>query len=142
MAETSTKPYLIRAIFEWCIDNGYTPYLSVVVDKLTRVPMEYVKEGKIVLNLSPSATHGMMMDNGWIRFAARFNGVSRQIEVPVAAVAGIFARENGEGLGFDVSAIRDDTVAADPAATSDTGVQPDKDPPPSKPGRAKLQVVK
>ncbi len=141
MADTSTKPYLIRAIFEWCIDNGYTPYLSVVVDPLTRVPMEYVKDGKIVLNLSPSATHGMVMDNGWIRFAARFNGVSRQIEVPVGAVAGIFARENGEGLGFEVVATPQDAAAAKPA-TPDTGVQPDKDPPPSKPGRAKLQVVK
>ncbi|HET9112920.1 MAG TPA: ClpXP protease specificity-enhancing factor [Burkholderiales bacterium] len=136
MTETSTKPYLIRAIFEWCIDHGYTPHLSVVVDSFTRVPMEYVKEGKIVLNLSPSATHGMQMDNVWIRFAARFNGVSRQIEVPIGAVAGIFARENGEGLGFEVT-----PTSADAAAASDT-VPPDDDPTPPKSNRARLQIVK
>lgn len=137
MAETSTKPYLIRAIFEWCIDNGHTPHLSVVVDKFTRVPMEYVKEGKIVLNLSPGATHGMVMDNAWIQFAARFNGVSRQIEVPIGAVAGIFARENGEGLGFEVVPTADGS-----AATSSTAPSPDEDPTPPKPTRAKLQIVK
>ena len=98
--------------------------------------MEYVKEGKIVLNLSPSATHGMQMDNVWIRFAARFNGVSRQIEVPIGAVAGIFARENGEGLGFEVT-----PTSADAAAASDT-VPPDDDPTPSKSNRARLQIVK
>ncbi|MHB1677934.1 MAG: ClpXP protease specificity-enhancing factor [Sulfuriferula sp.] len=137
MTETSTKPYLLRAIFEWCIDNGYTPHLSVVVDKDTRVPMEYVKEGKIVLNLSPGATHGMVMDNQWIQFAARFNGVSRQIEVPIGAVAGIFARENGEGLGFDVSVqVNDAYVASTPSFS------PDEDPTPPKPSRAKLQIVK
>ena len=140
MGETTTKPYLIRAIFDWCIDNGYTPHISVVIDKHTRVPMEYVKEGQIVLNLSPSATHGMVMDNHWIQFAARFNGVSRQIEVPIGAVAGIFARENGEGLGFDVIAPSDDT-AATPAAPVVT-TPPEEDPPPSKPTKAKLQIVK
>lgn len=103
MSELGTKPYLLRAIFEWCVDSGYTPYLSVVVDANTRVPMEYVKDGNIVLNLSPSATHGLLIDNQWVRFSARFNGVSRQLEIPIAAVVGIFARENGEGLGFEVS---------------------------------------
>jgi stringent starvation protein B len=92
MSGLGTKPYLLRAIFEWCVDSGYTPYLSVVVDANTRVPMEYVKEGNIVLNLSPSATHGLLIDNQWVRFSARFNGVSRQLEIPIAAVAGIFAR--------------------------------------------------
>ncbi len=137
MVETSTKPYLIRAIYEWCTDNGYTPHLSVVVDKQTRVPMEYVKEGKIVLNLAPHATHGMVMDNHWIQFAARFNGVSRQIEVPIGAVAGIFARENGEGLGFEVSLAADDDAAGSTKPTIS-----DDEPTPPKPGRAKLQIVK
>lgn len=137
MVDNSTKPYLLRAIYEWCVDNDYTPHLSVVVDSHTRVPMEYVKDGKIVLNLAPSATHGMVMDNQWIQFAARFNGISRQIEVPIGAVAGIFARENGEGLGFEVSA-----EVAPERLQSTKSVAPDEDPTPPKPGRAKLQIVK
>ena len=99
--------------------------------------MEYVKEGKIVMNLSPSATHGMVIDNHWIQFAARFNGVSRQIEVPMDAVAGIFARENGEGLGFEVNA----TSSSDTASLNKS-TAPDDEPTPPKPGRAKLQIVK
>ncbi|WP_124950404.1 ClpXP protease specificity-enhancing factor [Sulfuriferula thiophila] len=139
MPDKSTKPYLIRAIYEWCIDSGYTPFLSVVVDSHTRVPLEYVKDGQIVLNLSPNATQGMLMDNDWVRFSARFNGISRQIEIPVSSVAGIFARENGEGLGFEVAAV----VGAGPV-DSKTDLQTDTDPPPSpKPtGKPKLQVVK
>ena len=137
MADNTTKPYLLRAIYEWCIDSGYTPHLSVVVDSRTRVPMEYVKEGKIVMNLSPSATHGMVIDNHWIQFAARFNGVSRQIEVPMDAVAGIFARENGEGLGFEVNA----TSSSDTASLNKSS-PPDDEPTPPKPGRTKLQIVK
>lgn len=139
MAVNSTKPYLIRAIYDWCIDNSYTPYLTVVVDSHTRVPMEYVKEGGIVLNLSPNATHGMLMDNDWIRFSARFNGVSRQLEVPIAAVAGIFARENGEGLGFDIATVKPD----DNAALKNQSSSDDDNFPPTKPtGKPKLQVVK
>jgi stringent starvation protein B len=130
MSGLGTKPYLLRAIFEWCVDSGYTPYLSVVVDANTRVPMEYVKEGNIVLNLSPSATHGLLIDNQWVRFSARFNGVSRQLEIPIAAVAGIFARENGEGLGFEVS----ETAAIEPT---------DEPPEPTKPTtKPRFQVVK
>ncbi|BBP00054.1 ClpXP protease specificity-enhancing factor [Sulfuriferula nivalis] len=131
MPGNGTKPYLIRAIYEWCVDSGYTPYLSVVVDVNTRVPMEYVKDGNIVLNLSPSATHGLLIDNQWVRFSARFNGVSRQLEVPITAVAGIFARENGEGLGFEV------TVSATVDQEDETPPEPTK--PPSKP---KFQIVK
>ena len=137
MADNSTKPYLLRAIYEWCIDSGYTPHLSVVVDSRTRVPMEYVKEGKIVLNLSPSATNGMVIDNHWVQFATRFNGISRQIEVPIGAIAGIFARENGEGLGFEVTA-----ESSSDSASSIKSTLPDDEPTPPKPGRAKLQIVK
>ena len=139
MADNSTKPYLIRAIYDWCIDNSYTPYLSVVVDSHTRVPMEYVKDGGIVLNLSPNATHGMLMDNDRIQFSARFNGVSRQLEVPIAAVAGIFARENGEGLGFEVAIAKlDENASLENPSPSD-----DDSSPPTKPtGKPKLQVVK
>jgi stringent starvation protein B len=130
MSDNGTKPYLIRAIYEWCVDAGYTPYLSVVVDANTRVPMEYVKEGNIVLNLSTSATHGLLIDNQWVRFSARFNGASRQLEIPVTAVAGIFARENGEGLGFDVTAS---------VAGGEDETPPEPTNPPSKP---RFQVVK
>ena len=139
MADNSTKPYLIRAIYEWCIDNAYTPYLSVVVNGRTRVPMEYVKDGQIVLNLSPNATQGMLMDNEWVSFSARFNGASRQLDIPITAIVGIFARENGEGLGFDVTQNGDD---AEFGIREDS--TPDDEPPTSpKPiGKPKLQVVK
>jgi stringent starvation protein B len=103
MSETSTKPYLLRAIYEWCTDNGYTPYLAVVVDGQTRVPREFVKNGEIVLNISFSATSGLKMGNDFIDFNARFGGVSREISVPVGNVAAIYARENGQGMAFEVT---------------------------------------
>lgn len=98
-----TKPYMLRAIHEWCVDNGLTPHLLVAVDSHTRVPMAYVKDGEIVLNLSYSATKDLHMDNEAIVFSARFAGVSQSLYVPVTAVKGIFARENGQGMFFDVS---------------------------------------
>lgn len=98
--EISTKPYLIRAIYEWCADNGYTPHLAVAVDRWARVPVEFVKDGEIVLNIGMGATRNLQMGNDLIEFSARFGGVSRQIEVPVANVIGIYARENGKGLAF------------------------------------------
>ncbi len=141
MFEASTKPYLIRAIYEWCVDQGYTPYLAVQVDARTRVPMEYVKNGQIVLNISYTATHKLKIDNDFIRFAARFNGVSRELEIPIAAVTGIFARENGQGLFFQV-----DEAAASPGsqpAPSGTGPGGDGSPEPPKPTRgAHLKIVK
>ncbi len=101
-AEISTKPYLIRAIYEWCVDCGYTPYLSVVVSDACRVPMEFVRNNEIVLNVNPSATRNLKIDNDCVHFSARFNGVSREVSVPISAIAGIFARENSEGLLFKV----------------------------------------
>jgi stringent starvation protein B len=103
MSETSTKPYMLRAIYEWCTDNGYTPYLAAMVDAQTRVPREFVKDGEIVLNISFSATSGLKMDNDLIHFSARFGGVSREISVPVENVVAIYARENGQGMAFEVS---------------------------------------
>jgi stringent starvation protein B len=100
VSEISTKPYLLRAIFEWCCDCGFTPYLSVRVDAGTRVPMEYVKNNEIVLNISTGATRNLTIDNDMVQFSARFNGVSREISVPIGNVAGIFARENAEGMMF------------------------------------------
>ncbi|SMP66121.1 ClpXP protease specificity-enhancing factor [Noviherbaspirillum suwonense] len=103
MSETSTKPYLLRAIYEWCTDNGYTPYLAAMVDGETQVPLEFVKNGEIVLNISFSATSGLKMDNDFIHFHARFAGVSREIFVPVNNVVAIYARENGQGMAFEVT---------------------------------------
>ena len=97
---SSTTPYLIRAIWEWCVDNGLTPYIAVKVDGTTRVPMEYVRNGEIVLNISSDATRNLKIGNDLIQFSARFNGASREVSVPVGAVAGIFAKENGQGLAF------------------------------------------
>jgi stringent starvation protein B len=101
MSEISTKPYMLRAIYEWCTDCGYTPYLAVKVDASTTVPMEYVKKGEIVLNISYGATAGLKMDNDSIRFNARFGGVSREIYVPVNNVMAIYANENGQGMAFE-----------------------------------------
>jgi stringent starvation protein B len=101
MSEISTKPYLLRAIYEWCTDSGYTPYLAVKVDAATTVPMEYVKKGEIVLNISFGATSGLKMDNDSIRFHARFGGVSREIFIPVNNVMAIYANENGQGMAFE-----------------------------------------
>ena len=102
MSESSTKPYLLRAIYEWCTDNGFTPYLAVLVDAQTRVPMQFVKNGEIVLNISFDATSALKMDNDRVHFSARFGGVSREISVPVENIIAIYARENGQGMAFDV----------------------------------------
>ncbi|HZW14492.1 MAG TPA: ClpXP protease specificity-enhancing factor [Noviherbaspirillum sp.] len=103
MSEISTKPYLLRAIYEWCTDNGYTPYLAAAVDARTRVPREFVKNGEIVLNVSFTATSGLKMGNDLIEFHARFGGVARDISIPVENVVAIYARENGQGMAFEVS---------------------------------------
>lgn len=144
MSERTTKPYLIRAIHEWCSDNGYTPYLSVRVDANTRVPPEYVKNGEIVLNVSHDAAHRLTIGNDVIQFAARFNGASRECSVPVGTVTGIFARENGQGLFFPPD--EEASAAVDNAVTegSATATGAPDDPPPAAPtgGRPRLQVVK
>ena len=100
MISKSTKPYVVRAIWEWCADNGYTAYLAVRVDENTRVPAEFVKNGEIVLNISADATHKLTLGNDLVQFSARFGGMSRECSIPMAAVRGIFARENGEGMFF------------------------------------------
>src|SRR5262245_2392613 len=137
MAERPTKPYLIRAIHEWCTDSNMTPYLAVRVDANTKVPTEHVKNGEIVLNVSHDATHRLTIGNDLIQFAARFNGVSRECSIPLEAVTGIFAKENGQGLVFP----------REPAAEPATGVAPastDPSPPaaPTNGGKPRLQVIK
>jgi stringent starvation protein B len=97
---TSTRPYLIRALHEWCIDNGLTPLITVQVDASTQVPREHVKDKEIVLNLSFDATSGLKLGNDYIEFKARFSGVARDIVVPVNRVVAIYARENSQGMAF------------------------------------------
>lgn len=97
---TSTRPYLIRALYEWCTDNGLTPYVAVAVDDTVQVPREYVKNNEIVLNISFDATSSLKLDNDFIEFKARFAGSSRDIMVPMTRVIAIYARENGQGMAF------------------------------------------
>jgi stringent starvation protein B len=98
----STRPYLIRALHEWCTDNGFTPYLAVFVDETVRVPMEYVKNNEIVLNVGFEATSGLKLGNEFVEFKARFGGTSREVAVPIDHVVAIYARENGQGMAFPV----------------------------------------
>jgi stringent starvation protein B len=100
--EIPTKPYLLRALFEWCVDNGYTPHIAVRVDSRTQVPAEYVKNAEITLNISPAAVHKLQLGNELIEFSARFGGIARQISVPVANVYALYSRETGHGMTFDV----------------------------------------
>lgn len=121
MSEISTKPYLLRAIYEWCTDNGYTPYLAAAVDAQTRVPREFVKNGEIVLNISFTATSGLKMENDFIQFNARFGGVARDISIPVENVVAIYARENGQGMAFEASTrTEEDNDSADETAKTAT----------------------
>src|SRR5512134_1312221 len=133
--EISTKPYLIRAIHEWCADCGYTPYISVRPDARTRVPQEFVKEGEIVLNLSADATRNLTIGNDLIQFSARFSGASRECTVPVSAVAAIFARENGQGMLFPMepAAQAGETAAQEPEPGGES---------PGPGGKPRLQVIK
>ena len=137
MPEKSSKPYLIRAIHEWCSDSNYTAYLSVRVDANTRVPLEYVKNGEIVLNVSYDATHRLTIGNELIQFTARFNGVSRECSIPIEAVLGIFARETGQGMFFQP----EEAPAAAPASLPAESPTDTPTGPPTG-GRPKLQVVK
>jgi len=139
---SSTTPYLIRAMWEWCVDNSLTPYIAVKVDGDTRVPLEHVRNGEIVLNISPDATRNLKIGNELLQFSARFNGVSREVSVPVASVVGVFAKENGQGMAFRSA---ESPVVALPGKGGESPVDKsgggDKPGPPSG-GRPRLQVVK
>jgi stringent starvation protein B len=100
--DVSTKPYLIRALYEWCCDCGYTPYIAVAVDERTQVPREFVKNGEIVLNISPLASNKLQLGNDLVTFHARFGGIARELSVPIANVISIYARETGHGMAFEV----------------------------------------
>lgn len=103
MSELSTKPYLIRAIYEWCSDSGLTPHIAVKVNAGTRVPMAFVKNGEIVLNISFGATHALNLDNDSVSFSARFSGVSRDIFIPIECIVAIYANETGQGMAFEAA---------------------------------------
>lgn len=114
MQEISTKPYLLRALYEWCTDNGFTPHIAVKVDNRTRVPRQFVHNGEIVLNIGFDATSQLQMGNDTIEFLARFSGKSHKIEVPVANILAIYARENGQGMAFPVESIPDEPIESAP----------------------------
>ena len=142
MSELSTKPYFIRAIYEWCADNGLTPYLTINVDQHTRVPMEFVKNGQIVLNISSASTRNLVIGNDFIRFSARFGGVSRDIEVPVDSVISIYARENAQGISFaepaGVNSVQDGVSSDD---VEESALPPDGGAPAPR-GRPQLKIIK
>ena len=166
---TSTRPYLIRALHDWCTDNGFTPYIAVAVGPGVQVPMEYVKNNEIVLNVGFEATSSLNLGNESIEFKARFGGVSREIQVPIDHVVAIYARENGQGMAFPApaepgsvpsspsrsaveppkvglrlapSSATDDELAT-PSIANEAGVdeQP-PEPPPAAPGRPSLKRIK
>lgn len=162
---TSTRPYLIRALHEWCTDNGLTPYVTVAVDASVQVPMEYVKDDEIVLNIGYEATTALRMGNDYLEFKARFSGAVRDIMIPVDQVIAIFARENGQGMAFpkperaapskkpaarpavSLAAVADDASRSKEPATDRSGAPAAAPPPrkptkPSKPGKPALTRVK
>jgi stringent starvation protein B len=142
----STRPYLIRALYDWCSENGFTPYVAVKVDNSVQVPREYVQGGEIVLNVSMDATSALKLGNDFIEFKARFGGKPREIMVPIHRVMAIYARENGQGMAFPVS----DDEAPSAALTSVDGQASaiaDSDdkpvtPSPSSSGRPALKRIK
>lgn len=144
MKSLSQQPYLLRALHEWCVDAGYTPYIVATVDQSTRVPPGFARNGEITLNLSPEAVQGLLIDNEWVSFTARFGGVAQQIDVPMVNVQAIYARETGEGMSF--ASMMDETVAESPLenpenGTSDSESVSDEIPPPPK-GKPNLRLVK
>jgi len=121
---TPTRPYLIRALHDWCTDNGYTPYLAVHVDASVQVPREYVKNDEIVLNVGFEATSGLKLGNEYIEFKARFGGMPREIVVPVDHVVAIYARENGQGMAFPMPSPSAGSADQTPSAVKRGGVAP------------------
>ena len=135
----STRPYLIRALYEWCSENGFTPYVAVKVDATVQVPREYVQGGEIVLNVSMDATSALKLGNEFIEFKARFGGKARDIMVPIDRVMAIYARENGQGMAFPVSL----EAGSSESAVAAVPVSDDEPPTPSSPtGRPALKRVK
>ena len=135
-----TKPYMLRAMHEWCVDNSLTPHLIVAVNNRTRVPMAYVKDGEIVLNINYGATKDLHIDNESVVFSARFGGVSHNIYIPMNAVKGIFARENGQGMFFEVDAEEGESAAGESTVSAEN--PPDSQPKTEKNKKPTLTIVK
>jgi len=145
----STKPYLVRALYEWCVDAGFTPHVAVVVDDSVRVPRAFVRDGQIVLNIAPDATHQFNLDNEALSCQARFGGVAQMLYVPIANIAAIYARENGQGMAFEVEPKTDEAAPAapvdsEPLAAPAPSASADSDDSPTPPdgGRPHLRVIK
>lgn len=142
----STKPYLIRAIYEWCNDQGFTPYIAVVVDERTVVPRQYVRDGQIVLNLGSEATQHLVLGNDVITCHARFGGVAHALSIPVDQVAAVYARENGQGMAFELAPAG--SVPADESSEAPADIAPEPTPPdepaptPPSNGRPRLTRIK
>jgi stringent starvation protein B len=136
----STRPYLIRALYEWCTDNGFTPYVAVKVDQTVQVPREYVQGGEIVLNISYDATSSLKLGNEFIEFKARFGGQPRDIMVPVGRVMAIYARENGQGMAFPVQEDAPSVSEVVPAPPAQDDEPPT--PPPAAGQRPALKRIK
>ncbi|WP_090141716.1 ClpXP protease specificity-enhancing factor [Limnohabitans sp. DM1] len=139
----STRPYLIRALYEWCSENGFTPYVAVKVDNSVQVPREYVQGGEIVLNVSMDATSSLKLGNDFIEFKARFGGKPRDIMVPIERVMAIYARENGQGMAFPVSDESKHVLSLSevktPSSVDSDGDHPN---PPAAPVRPALKRIK
>lgn len=134
------QPYFLRALYEWCVDSGYAPHISVKVDGRCKVPTAFVKDGQIVLNIGPNAVRNMNIDNEWVTFSARFSGVAQEVHVPVETVLAIYARETGEGMAFQQSTLAE---ALGPTPEDQPEQGPSDDTPPQRPkGRPALKVVK
>ena len=139
---TSTRPYLIRALHEWCTDNGFSPYIAVQVDASVKVPAEFVQNGEIVLNVSFDATSALRLGNEFVEFKARFGGVARDIVVPVSHVVAIYARENGQGMAFPAPTPAPTGVSSlRPAQARESEGTIDESPAPADSGRAPLRSV-
>ncbi|MFK7856986.1 MAG: ClpXP protease specificity-enhancing factor [Granulosicoccus sp.] len=142
---TSSRPYLIRALYEWIVDNGFTPYMLVDTSlDVVEVPRAFVENGRIILNISPEATHSLVLGNEAVTFNARFSGTAMDVHVPVVSVLAIYARENGQGMMFG----EQDDNPPDPGAGPGSGpsaVKTDSDKGPKAPPEAKrpnLKIVK
>lgn len=136
MPMTSSRPYLMRAFYDWIVDNGCTPYVVVNANRDdVQVPRTYVKDGQIVLNVSPSAVMAFRLDNAAMEFNARFGGVPMQVHVPMSAVLGIYARENGQGMIFEPEENTPELPPTD-------GMQSDSSAKTKKPGKPGLKIVK
>ena len=137
-----TKPYLLRAIWEWCVDNGFTPHIAVQVDARTRVPREFIRDGQIVLNIGPDASNKLEIGNDFIEFQARFGGVARQLSVPVEQVTAIYARENGAGMAFEIAGEASASEGESPEEVLEEAGNENPEPPRPEGGRPKLQRIK